>query len=456
MSAKSRIPYSERMKQELEELLIRGGAETVVHPLDAFVRQGARYLIQKALEMELDEFLGRAHYQRGARRQAGFRNGYEPHRFKTPSGILTVGAPQARQTRKTYRSKILKRLDGDPNAAISRLALGMYVRGLSQRDVEDLWVEVFGRKILSKSGTSELSENLTTEFNQWRRRDLSGIKPLYLFLDGLFLALRQGTDEKEGVLAAYCITDEGRKILLHLALGWRESYADWLGFIQDMVSRGLPAPLLAIHDGRAGLIRAIKESWPHSYRQHCQVHKMRNILSKLPKKAIPQIKKMTQDVFRAPSYEQGLQRGQNLIANFRQLYPSAMECLQKDLQACLTYLKFPKEHAKVIRTTNLLERTFGEGRRRTKVIPRFPTETSALSLVFAVLTRASQKWKGVRITPKIRAELEALRAKIQIPGSPDMGRASKASCWASGSVEQMHSIRDSEITHSNAELVGLG
>jgi transposase-like protein len=450
---KKRIPYSQRIKQELEEVLIQGQAQNLAHPLDAFVRQGARLMFQRALEVEMDEFLGRAHYQRGGRRRRGWRNGYEIQSLKSPMGILTVGAPQARATEEPFYSRLLKRVGDDPTDALSRLSLGMYVRGMSDRDVEDLWVEAFGRKVISKSGASELAKQLGQEFEGWRRRDLSNLKIVYLFLDGLFLALRQGTTEKEGVLAAYGITAEGRKVLLHLALGARESYADWLAFLQDLISRNLADPLLVLHDGRPGLIRAVKEVWPKSFRQACQVHKMRNILSKLPKKAMAQMKKLVHDVFWADDYETGLKKGEALVERFKGLYPSAMECLAKDLPASLTYLKFPEEHAKVIRTTNLMERTFGEARRRTKVIPRFPTEGSGLSLVFAVLVRASAKWRGVRMTPKIREHLENLRGRIQNVRSSDMAQGKIAQRRPSLCVEEMPSVRDSEKMHLNSELV---
>jgi transposase-like protein len=116
-------------------------------------------------------------------------------------------------------------------------------------------------------------------------------------------------------------------------------------------------------------------------------------------------------VFLAPDYATALRRGRALIARFRARYPSAMECLEKDLEECLTYLRFPAEHRKRIRTTNLLERTFEEGRRRTKVIPRFPTERSCLMLIFATLITASAKWRGIRMTSKILRALDALRTE---------------------------------------------
>jgi transposase-like protein len=324
---------------------------------------------------------------------------------------------------------------------------------MSDRDVEDLWREAFGRQVLSKSAVSELSGALVPQFEEWRSRDLSPLSIVYLFLDGIFLAVRQGTDEKEGVLAAYGITREGKKVLLHLALGARESYTDWLSMLQDMTNRGLKAPLLVIRDGRPGLKKAVAEMWPGILQQHCQVHKMRNILSKLPKHAIQQIKPLVHQVLHAKDYEKGMKLGRELAERFEPVYPSAMECLKKDLAECLTYLRFPVEHAKVIRTTNLMERTFGEARRRTKVIPRFPTERSCLSLVFAVLIRASQKWHGVRMTPAILDKLDKIRAGGKNGGCADMPQVKNVRPARSWSVSEIPSAQKIEQMHENGVLV---
>lgn len=235
------------------------------------------------------------------------------------------------------------------------------------------------------------------------------LKLVYLFLDAIYLALRQGSKEKEGVLCAYGILESGKKVLRHLALGSRESYEAWLSFLHDMVSRGLREPLLVISDGHKGLRRAAREVFPHAFRQLCLAHKMRNILSKLPRKVQKEMKALLHQVFRSSSYEEGLKLGRELIARFKDVYTSAMECLEDDLEECLTYLKFPQAHWRAVRITNLLERMFGEGKRRTKVIPRFPTESSGLRLLYASLITASRSWKEVKMTPDIWWELEVLR-----------------------------------------------
>lgn len=406
----NRIAKSEQLCQALKEVLF-DGKSSMEHPLDSFIRLGARYMLQVALEQEVLEFLGRGHYKRGHRINDGYRNGYKPRNLKSASGSLQVAIPQVRDTDQDFHSQLVKKLKNGSDV-LNKLVTEMYVRGLSCADVENSFMDIFGRKIISGSGVSKITEHLVEEFDSWRKRDLSRHKIIYLFLDGIYLAMRQGTSEKEGVLCAYGITTDGKKILLHIALGERESYPAWLSFLHEMTERGLKPPLLIIHDGNSGLRKAIREVFPKSLRQRCQVHKMRNILAKLPKHAIVEMKTLIQQVFYAESYEEGIRKGRRLIERFKNLYPSAMECLEKDLEETLTHLKFPKRHHRFIRTTNLLERTFEEGRRRTKVIPRFKTEKSCLKLVFAVLIRASQNWQGLKMIPQVIEELDKIRREI--------------------------------------------
>jgi transposase-like protein len=373
-------------------------------------------MLQVSIEEEASEFLGRGHYRRGQRLRVGWRNGYEPKGVQTESGFLELAVPQLRATEERFRPKLVERL-GNRSVDLEGLVRGMYVRGLSTQDVEDLYGERFEQSRLSKSTVSRITQKLNGDFEAWRKRDLSDLNVLYLFLDGQYHAARQGTDEKEGVLSAYAILEDGRPVLLHLDLGPRESYDAWLSFLQDMVARGLKDPLLVILDGAAGLHKAVKRMWPRAFRQRCQVHKMRNILAKLPRVMQGQMTRLIQQVFLASSHAQALKRGRALIAQFRDRYPAAMECLERDLEECVTYLRFPSAHHVRIRTTNRLERLNGEGRRRTKVIPRFPTERSCLALLFASLVTASKRWRGVKMTPAAIKQLQLLRGETAITAS---------------------------------------
>jgi transposase-like protein len=198
-------------------------------------------------------------------------------------------------------------------------------------------------------------------------------------------------------------------VLLHLAVGDKESTVCWKSFFQDMKQRGLTEPLLAVIDGNSGLRKAVRESFPDAWVQRCQVHRMRNILCKLPEKARPGLKKLIQKAFTAASYKKGLEQAQGIVATYREQFPEAMKCLANDVEEVLTALRYPESHRKRIRTTNLLERLFGEGRRRAKVIPRFMSEKSGLSLMFAVLVDGSASWRGVKVTAAVNRQLEELR-----------------------------------------------
>jgi len=406
-----RIPPSAQMQEALRGQLQTGFAG---HPIRQFVRRAAELLLQVGLEELVTHLLGRGHYERAVGAATGYRNGYGHHAVKSEAGTLQLRPPKVRDTATPLSLALPEDLRG-MTPELGTLIRRGYVRGLSTRDLEGLLAEVFGAKV-SRSTASRVSQVLQAEFDAWRTRDLSDLQVLYLFLDGQFHAARAESDAKEGLLAAYALCEDGRMLLLHLGLGPRESTDAWVAFLHDLTARGLAAPLLVIGDGNPGLWRAVKQVFPGVRRQRCQVHKLRNILAKLPKLAAAQLKPLLQQVFLAPEYATGLRRGRALMARFRSRYPSAVECLEQDLEECLTYLLFPKEHQRRLRTTNLLERTFEESRRRTKVIPRFPTERACLTLVYATLITAAQKWRGIPMTPKILRTLDTLRAVPPVTG----------------------------------------
>jgi transposase-like protein len=416
INAMKRVPPSVRLKEEVEGLLCHpeGTGAAAESPMVGFVGRLARYMLQVAVEAEATAFLGRAHYRRGARERAGWRNGYEPKQVQSEAGVLELAMPQLRGTDDAFRPTLANQLR-TRTADLESLVRGMYVRGLSTQDVSALYTDTFGGSRLSKSTVSRVTQQLNQDFETWRRRDLSDLPVVYLFLDGQYHAARQGTDEKEGVLSAYALLEDGRPVLLHVDLGPRESYDAWLSFLQDLVARGLHEPLLVVMDGAPRLIKAVKRIWPRAYRQKCQVHKMRNILCKLPRLMQAKMKGLVRQVFLAPTHAAALRRGRDLIAKFKDRYPAAMECLERDLEECVTYLRFPEAHHQRIRTTNRLERLNGESRRRTKVIPRFPTERSCLSLLYASLITASKHWRGIPMAPVTMKELQQLRAAMTMP-----------------------------------------
>jgi transposase-like protein len=253
---------------------------------------------------------------------------------------------------------------------------------------------------------------LHADFEAWRKRDLSKEKILYLFLDGAYWRVRRGVRSKEAVLAAYGIREDGKKVLLHLSLGNKENRDSWLAFLHDMTERGLSEPVMIVSDGNPGVLKACREVFPFSLKQRCQVHKMRNILARLPKTAIHEMNPMIQKIFTTETYQAAIAAGQRLVRRFKDKFPAAMESFEKDLDQTLQCLKLPIEHRVRVRTTNMLERLFAEAKRRTKVIPYFQSEKSCLKYVFATLIASSRLWRGVQMNLKIQKQLISLKEGI--------------------------------------------
>ena len=410
--AMHRIPPSQKIRKKTEELLNQGlDGEGDVTSL--ILRLGVERLVQELLEQEVTDYLERDHYQRRRPEQAhrGYRNGYEPGRLRTAEGEIVVQIPQVREAPETYRSRLMTFLRGNSDV-LQRLAVEMYARGLSTRDIEMALEEATGDRLLSRTAVSQVTEVLWDEYEAFAERDLSGFEVAYLFLDAVYESLRQQGGGKEGVLCAWAICTDGRKVMLYLALGNKESYPNWLEFLRNMVKRGLRTPVLVTTDGAPGLIRAVEEVFPNSLRQRCLAHKTRNVTDKVPDSARAEVKGAIRAAYYAPNREVAEMVAADVLKTYHSRFPSAMRSFQDDWEACIAYLRCPAIHHKRIRTTNLLERSFLEERRRTRTIPRFFTEKSCLKLVFATLLRASQRWQGVKMSEIERQQLKLLRREL--------------------------------------------
>jgi putative transposase len=413
----ARVAPSERFRAELDEVLAGVGQEQ--DPVEAIGRLGARLILQQALEDEVSEFLGRARYER-AEEAVSHRNGYEPRKVKTTSGTVQLERPRVRDaSRLGFESRVLGK-GVTRTYALESLVIGSFLRGLSVRDVEAVLEETFEQPVSSRSTVSRILEDTRERYRRWCRRRLDEHDLVYLFCDAIYLKLHPDDTPAEGVLVAWGVTLEGRKVLLGLQLGSRESYEAWLAFGRDLVARGLNAAALVVADGAPGLWKAIRELWPTADEQRCTVHALRNVTAKLPERHHPELKASWWKVFdEAASPAEARRDLQAMIADYRAAYPSAMAVIERDLDALVAHLRWPSEHRKRIRTTNLLERSFVEVRRRTKVIGRFPGETSALSLIWAVLELSSRGWRGVVMTPRTVAEIERLRRQQRASGTSD-------------------------------------
>lgn len=421
-----RVSPTEKIRAELDALF--GSGRDLAEVIEDVARLGARLLIQVAVEAEVAEFLGRARYQRRAdvpQARAGSRNGFCDTTVKTTTGPVTVARPKLRGT----QDKFVSRLFGTgvmKTNALETLVIAGFVRGLSVRDVEATLADALGpQATLSKSTVSRVCQAIVEEFTTWRQRRLDDIELDYLFLDGSHFKMHQGT-RAEPVLAAWGITTAGKPVLVGLEAAGNEGNDAWDDFLDALQARGLRPPLLVISDGAAGLVGAIERTLARSLRQRCLIHRCRNLLAKVPAHAQAEVKKafwatfdIGDDVKPGPRAEAlAQQRIDAFVATYAKAYPAAVRCLQDDRQALTVYLRFPAEHWHRIRHSNFIERTFGETRRRTKVIGRLPGETSCVSLVWAVLDRASRGWRGFTVTAPGTRLLQDLRRQILHPPTP--------------------------------------
>ncbi len=406
----TRIAPSERIRQLLEGYL-QGGYEQSEQPVSEFVRLAVRLIAQEALEQEVTDFLGRERYER-REEPVGYRNGYKPGRMRSAEGEIELAVPQVRDSEQPYHSRLMEFFKGNTDV-LDYLVLQMYTRGLSTRDVEEAFRDpLTGEALLGRTAISEITDSLWEDYQRFCGRDLSGFEVEYLFVDAVYESLRRQGNLKEALLCAWGICRDGRKVLLHMALGNKESLPAWRDFIRQMVKRGLPTPTVVTTDGAPALIAAVEEVWPKSLRQRCVMHKTRNILDKVPLSAQPEIKQRLQAIWNAPNRATADLLVQDFITTYEPVYPSAVACLLDDLEASLAFLRCPPLHHRRIRTTNLIERAFAEQRRRTKTIPRFLDERSCLKLVFATLWQASERWQRVRMTDLELAMLRRLRQEL--------------------------------------------
>lgn len=405
-----RVPPSERTRDAISELL-SGELEATENPKTALIRLGVRRVVEEALEAAVRDLLGRGYYERREGGGRGYRNGYRPGRLRSSEGEVRYQVPQVRDVDATALAELRSALSGR-SEALEELALEMFARGCSVRDIEQTFRTSEGKSLVSRTAASEISEALWAEYEAFASRDLSDIDPLYLFVDGLSHRLRPGS-RREAVLVAWAITWEGKKVLIHAAPGSKESTDCVRAFYEDLKRRGLSDPVMVITDGAPGLIRATEECFPTSLRQRCLAHKMRNLLGKVPEEAVEELKHRARAAYQAPSPELARDLAEDFVHRYEKLYPTAVRCFQEDLEACIAHLHCPPAHRQVIRTTNLLERLFREERRRSRAAGFLFGERPVLKLMYAALIRGSERWNGVRIEPLARGQLERLRNQLR-------------------------------------------
>lgn len=403
-----------RNEQEKIENLFQIPADDLKdYTLMSLLQLGASTLLKEAVQEEITQYLGRKHYRHHKEDQnfKGYRNGTRRTRIDTPNGQveydrqLLVHAPD-------YQSKFHTPYMRRPKEFANQI-MDMYVHGVSTRKVKKALQAAAGEKIrLQKSTVSRITKKLRDEFETWKKRNLKELKVAYLFLDAIHLGMRLTPTPKEAVLIAHAVLEDGTLETLSIGIGNKESNRSWGGFLEDLKRRGLGAPILIVSDGNQGVINAIESHYPESHRQRCTKHKTQNVLDKVPKEDQKEVYKDLKKIFYgATSLEQAKQAVNSFRKKYKKIFPSAVDCLETDLDQCLTFFLFPANHWKRMRTSNCLERMNLEIRRRLNVIGRHSSELGCLSLVYKITQEYSEGKRSFLVSDLTRQLWKRLKEK---------------------------------------------
>ncbi|MGH3554126.1 MAG: IS256 family transposase [Rhodanobacteraceae bacterium] len=375
--------------------------DEAVDPLHELLRQGARDLIAKAVEAELTGFLDQYrndHLDDG--RRAVVRNGYLPERtLQTGIGDVAIRVPKVRDRSgggACFHSSLLppylKRA-----RSIEELIPWLYLKGVSTGDYQEALCALLGKdaKGLSPNTVSRLKAQWLTEHAAWRTRDLSACRYVYWWADGVYSNVRM--DDRLCLLVIVGVTAQGRKELVAVEDGYRESEASWATLLTGLRERGLKlAPRLATGDGALGFWAALTKIYPATRHQRCWVHKTANIMEKLPKSMQAKVRADLRDIWMAPTREAANEAFDRTLKRHTAKYPKAMECLAKDRDALLAFYDFPAEHWVHIRTSNPIESTFATVRLRSDRSRNCGSRDTTLAMVFKLLQNAAKHWRCIK------------------------------------------------------------
>src|SRR5690625_3010701 len=371
----------------------------VKDPLHELLRNGARDLIARAVEAELNTFLEQyADHRTDQGHQTVVRNGYLPSRtIQTGIGDVEVRVPKVRdRSGIKFNSSLLppylKRA-----RSVDELIPWLYLKGVSTGDFQEALCALLGKQAggLSANTVSRLKAGWVQEHAVWRKRDLSDRRYVYWWADGVYSGVRM--DDRLCLLVIIGVTEHGRKELVAVEDGFRESAADWEMLLTGLRERGLPvAPKLAVADGALGFWAAMGKVFPQTAHQRCWVHKTANDLNKLPKRMQPRVKESLQDIWMAESRAEAHKAFDLTLKRYQAKFPKAMECLAKDREEMLAFYDFPAEHWVHLRTTNPIESTFASVRLRTKKSRNCGSRNTTLAMVFKLLENAQKRWRRIR------------------------------------------------------------
>jgi len=371
-------------------------------PLSEVLRNGARALLAQAVEAEVAALLScHADKLTDDGRQRLVRHGHLPEReIMTGIGPVTVRCPRVRDRvgegaeRIRFSSAILP-----PYARRSKslevLIPVLYLKGISTGDFEEALIALLGKDAggLSASTVSRLKEAWAEEHAHWSKRDLSAKRYVYFWVDGIHVQARL-EDAAQCLLVIIGATPEGKKELVGLNDGVRESAQSWRELLLDLKRRGLAmGPELAVADGALGFWQAVEEVWPQTRGQRCWVHKTANVLNKLPKSQQSKAKRALQEVWMAETKNDALLAFDAFVETWGVKYDKAVDCLIKDRDALLAFYDFPAEHWKHLRTTNVIESSFATVRHRTVRSKGCLSNKTALAMIFKLAEAAEKSWR---------------------------------------------------------------
>ena len=378
-----------------------GPEVTVKDALTELLRKGARELIAKAVEAELEVLLAECSSLRlEDGRAAVVRNGYLPERtVQTGIGDVGVRMPKVRDRSGggiVFNSALLppylKRAKN-----VEEFLPWLYLKGISTGGCGEALESLLGDKAkgMSAAAISRLKEKWTEEHREWNRRDLSGKKYVYWWADGVYSRVRM--DDKLCLLVIIGATEEGVKELVAVEDGYRESEASWSEVLSGLRSRGLKeGPKLAVGDGALGFWNALRKEYPECVHQRCWVHKTANVLNRVPKSLQGKVKADLHEIWMAETKEKAVKAFDSAMAKYGTKYPKAIECLNKDREELLAFYSFPAAHWVHIRTSNPVESTFSTIRLRTAKTRNCGSRATTLAMVFKLAQSAEKRWRKLK------------------------------------------------------------
>ena len=373
----------------------RFGSRTIWEELETMARQRIQEFVQDLLEEEVTALVGRRKSERRVDVDAPpvYRNGHgKPRKLAMMVGTIEVRRPRVRGLEERFESRILP-LFGRRTQEVGELLPQLYLHGLAQGDFELALRGLLGEGApLSESSIERLRGKWVAEFEAWRGRSLRGLEPVYLWADGIYVKAGLERD-KACLLVIVAALRDGRKVVLAVESGYRESAASWGSLLRDLRARGMGTPRLVVADGHLGIWAALSEVFPEVAEQRCWNHKIVNVLDRLPKKLQSQARQL---LCRLP-YAPTRRAAEALREEFRSLYgqqqPKAVEALERDWDRLVAFYAFPKEHWKHLRTTNPVESPFAAVRLRTVAGKRYKKVANATALIWRVLLVAERSFR---------------------------------------------------------------